>query len=653
MEDLAGLGDLVDLEDTTGAGDTTGGEDLSALLQSLEVSGYLNAEDIEGDALSFAIVEQPLHGTVVLTDAATGAFTYVPDHTFSMMDQFTFKANDGALDSTPGFVAMTLFDGAEMLNAPPMGSVTVRGTMAPDAVLTARHTLVDDDGLGEIFYAWQVSPDGTSDWTDIPNANATTFTLTASETEKYVRVMASYTDGKLVLENVASRVTVPVMSVDTTQEAFVHTTHTVLEDVSHTMTDKAFDFSGVDGNSSTFQVKILDLPQSGQGHLELSHVILEAETVVGMSDLQNGNLRFMPEVDGNGADYASISVQVGGAGMFSDPSFLVTFDVMPINDAPVAQDASLALLEDILSMPSDLDTLDVSGQLNAEDVDGDVLTFQIVNEPAYGTVVLTDAATGLFTYTPDAAFSLQDQFTYKVNDGELDSDMATITIQLISDDFTLPDFGLTARSDTSKGAAATDPSDPSVSEVVVSGRMLTTSAAGYAQVKYDPVVAVDEPLPHVSETLEQALTFDFRAKTLDNTSVAGDVDRDIHTGSGPSEEAGDGLSFDFSATGSSVVYAPVEGGDESGHPVATSVGGGGDDSGYPASSPAVASLNWDNAFSPLDLSQEIATTQAAMASLRDIWDNPIPDAISELPSSASEEEGAHGWHFHAQSVVMG
>jgi MYXO-CTERM domain-containing protein len=64
------------------------------------------------------------------------------------------------------------------------------------------------------------------------------------------------------------------------------------------------------------------------------------------------------------------------------------------------------------------------------DVDGDVVTFAPGAMPANGTLVLTDAATGTFSYTPDMGFVGVDSFTFTANDGTVDSNEATITIEV-------------------------------------------------------------------------------------------------------------------------------------------------------------------------------------------------------------------------------
>lgn len=63
---------------------------------------------------------------------------------------------------------------------------------------------------------------------------------------------------------------------------------------------------------------------------------------------------------------------------------------------------------------------------NDQDPDGDALTARLVTAPQHGTLTLN--ADGTFTYTPQAGFHGTDSFTYKANDGQLDSNLATVTI---------------------------------------------------------------------------------------------------------------------------------------------------------------------------------------------------------------------------------
>ncbi|MGH8126894.1 MAG: Ig-like domain-containing protein [Gammaproteobacteria bacterium] len=71
-------------------------------------SGTLSASDPDGDALTFSIVSQPSHGSVSITNASSGAFTYTPNSNYYGSDSFTFKANDGQADSNTATESVTV-----------------------------------------------------------------------------------------------------------------------------------------------------------------------------------------------------------------------------------------------------------------------------------------------------------------------------------------------------------------------------------------------------------------------------------------------------------------------------------------------------------------------------------------------------------------
>jgi Concanavalin A-like lectin/glucanases superfamily/Bacterial Ig domain len=80
---------------------TVAGPPLAATLvttRNTPVSGTMQATDIDGDPLTFAIVASPSKGTIGL-NATTGAFTYTSQRGVIGIDTFSFKASDGRLDS--------------------------------------------------------------------------------------------------------------------------------------------------------------------------------------------------------------------------------------------------------------------------------------------------------------------------------------------------------------------------------------------------------------------------------------------------------------------------------------------------------------------------------------------------------------------------
>lgn len=67
---------------------------------------------------------------------------------------------------------------------------------------------------------------------------------------------------------------------------------------------------------------------------------------------------------------------------------------------------------------------------NDTDADSNPLTAVLVSGPAHGTLTLNPD--GSFTYTPSANFSGADSFTYKANDGQADSNVATVSLTVVS-----------------------------------------------------------------------------------------------------------------------------------------------------------------------------------------------------------------------------
>ena len=65
--------------------------------------------------------------------------------------------------------------------------------------------------------------------------------------------------------------------------------------------------------------------------------------------------------------------------------------------------------------------------LLAEDPDGDALTYIIVDRPGKGTLGSLDGDS-VVTYTADANATGEDGFTFRVNDGQADSNLATMTL---------------------------------------------------------------------------------------------------------------------------------------------------------------------------------------------------------------------------------
>ena len=126
----------------------------------------------------------------------------------------------------------------------------------------------------------------------------------------------------------------------------------------------------------------------------------------------NGTLTYTPDPNYSGTDSFTYTIRDGNGGT---ATATVSITINPVNDAPTANSQTVTLNED--------DTASIT--LTAIDVDGDALTYQIVSNPAHGT--LTGYVPNI-TYAPAENYSGDDTFTFRVNDGTLDSGDATVVL---------------------------------------------------------------------------------------------------------------------------------------------------------------------------------------------------------------------------------
>ncbi|MCE8426536.1 MAG: cadherin-like domain-containing protein, partial [Candidatus Methanoperedens sp.] len=98
----------------------------------------------------------------------------------------------------------------------------------------------------------------------------------------------------------------------------------------------------------------------------------------------------------------------------------ITVASASVNKAPVADDQAVTIPAGTPGAVT----------LTAIDPDGNSLTFAAVSNPTNGK--LSGTAPSL-TYTPNTGYSGADSFTYKANDGKLDSNVAKVSITVTSE----------------------------------------------------------------------------------------------------------------------------------------------------------------------------------------------------------------------------
>ena len=380
-------------------------------------SGTLTATDIDDNAWTYSIVTQPTNGTVMITDAATGAYTYTPDADFNGSDSFTFKANDGDDDSNTATVDITVTPANDAPVATDGNLNTPEDTVAMGSL-----TATDIDGDTLVYSIVSQPTNGTVVITD-----ASTGAYTYTPNLNYVG-LDSFTfrvnDG--TVDSNTATVNVDVGAVNDAPVAS-DADETIDED-----TDLSSTLSAADSDGDALTYSIVTQPTNG---------------TVMITDAATGAYTYSPDADFNGSDSF---VFIANDGTLDSNEATVNITVAPINDAPVAMDGTVNTAQDTLVMET----------LAATDVDGDALTFAIATMPANGTLVLTDAATGAFTYEPDMGYVGMDSFTFTANDGTVDSNEATVTIDVgnVNDAPVLADLELTTDEDVA-GSALLDATD--------------------------------------------------------------------------------------------------------------------------------------------------------------------------------------------------
>lgn len=138
----------------------------------------------------------------------------------------------------------------------------------------------------------------------------------------------------------------------------------------------------------------------------------------------DGSFTCTPTPDYNGID--TFTYQAGDGIAVTAPT-TVTINVTSVNDVPVVANDTIPLAKDgfygitLANRSSDADA-DADA-----DADGDALTATLVTGTQNGVLVF-DGVQRAFTYKPNTGVTGQDSFTYKVNDGTVDSLVAIVTL---------------------------------------------------------------------------------------------------------------------------------------------------------------------------------------------------------------------------------
>ena len=349
-----------------------------------------NDVDVDGETLT-ATVDQPVsHGT--LEFHPDGTFTYMPEKDFFGTDTFTYHATDGT-DETPETLVTII---VTPVNDPPVASDDV--VNVTEDVPSLLPILTNDNDVDDILTPGMVNiivppvhgtitidPDGVNYAPDPNYYGPDSFTYTV-------------TDAAGAVSN-SAHVSITVEPVNDAPVTVADIASTP-EDVSVTIPVLTND-SDVDNALNVQSVKVTINPTHGSVEV-----------------LPDGTITYTPDKDYVGSD--AFSYTVNDAEGLSSAAAQVTVSVTPQNDAPVAVEDAVTLLDDT---PFAIPVLD-----NDFDVDNshEELTLVSVTQPNMGSVTISD---GQVTYHPEDATTGTVIFTYTIKDPTGLTSTAIVTIE--------------------------------------------------------------------------------------------------------------------------------------------------------------------------------------------------------------------------------
>jgi len=145
----------------------------------------------------------------------------------------------------------------------------------------------------------------------------------------------------------------------------------------------------------------------------LEYFVLEQATHGVVEINENGQISYSPMSNYSGEDSFKVQVfdEYGG-----DSEKQIKVQIEPVNDAPIAENLAMSVQT----------TAQLSGQVEASDVEGDAIEFKVVDDVTNGELIFD--IDGNFTYQSSNGYVGNDSFTYTATDASKDFSQATVNI---------------------------------------------------------------------------------------------------------------------------------------------------------------------------------------------------------------------------------
>jgi|GEM_PF-5293311 len=236
-----------------------------------------------------------------------------------------------------------------------------------------------------------------------------------------------------------------------------------------------------------------------------------------------GLVSYRPQPNFSGVDHFKYEVE----DLLTKSSEEVTVIVLPVNDAPVAEEKAFTIMEDT----------QLSGTVSGRDIDSTSLSYSISTPPTKGTVTI-DSNLGSFVYMPNPDQNGEDSFLYRVSDGALFSEPTAvkITINPVKDAPNARPLNFSADEDTriSSTLVATDPDSTNLTYAITTAPtkgVATITNAATGAFEYRPTL-----------NLNGADTFAFTATDGELTSAPATVTININPVNDPPVVTADTIS---------------------------------------------------------------------------------------------------------------
>ena len=372
------------------------------------LEGNFDGSDIDGDDLSYTVVDQPSNGTVTIDGSVV---QFDPNNDWNGSDSFTYKANDGLLDSNTSTVTITV----NAVNDAPT-AVDVSKTMDEDGGTIEVETNYNDiDGDTDLTFTLVDAPANGTATVGIPGTYTPNANFNGTDTFTY-----SVTDAEFTSD--PATVTITVNSIEDIPIATDINISLDEDSSGNTVTIKGTgsdDAAASDGDGDTLTYIIVNPPAHGSIYNDIGGGQPDGDALVAGDEITSSYTIYNPNPNFSGTDTFSYKANDGK----NDSSIAsVNITVNPTNDPPTAEDVNVVTRENV--------SIDFTG--NGADIDaGTALTYVIVSQPTNGTITNTGNDVN-FVYQPNTGYLGTDAATYVANDGETNSNTANILIQVIA-----------------------------------------------------------------------------------------------------------------------------------------------------------------------------------------------------------------------------